>query len=643
MILLIDHKPAAVKPDTTIDFVSSNLLFADREDFSLAFELPLRGCRQNRDIFSNIYRKDVDIDTLYYDAEIVSGQFRASGAVAIVEVNDENIKLQFVSGRSFRNFYVDWDNIFINELDLGNYSFETSRTPATMWGNGDVIALPWVNNASGNLQNRAEKVNGTWKWHTVKDDDDDTEVVSGLSCQLRLYSLVEKVCDALGYTLDASAWQQSEYYHLYMLNTLPAAWNDGAWASALPHWSVNDFFEELEKLLLGEFDIDHKNHHVTFTFGADNESAAGEVALQDIVDEFSVAVDKEDESEYHGTTNIGYESCSHAMWNFMSCYWYFKRHPNAYVKHYDTLQQLMNHLHTSGPSQGRSAGGGGNDQWLIYADDVATYFVVYRVWKKPTDERTSRKLYGSAYELRPLNRFGDWITDPDNYTDKDTIRCVPAWLDLCLDADDNNLGRVLFLDCGSTDNTSASGSSGGHHGTPATSDDEWNEQQSEVNQSSLFTTQVIVNGESDSSSGTFDKLYVGFWYGEPSRFGDKLPCPFIDRFEIECSWDYTDIGNSQHKITGNYTKVESGHPGTLRINNAAYRMGPSRDAMTKIDGKRKYEFSFLSRTMPNVRAHFHIRGKWYLCSEIHAEVGAQGLNPVMKGTFWRITDNENNS
>ncbi len=636
MNLIIDHKPAAIKPGTTIDFISANLLFSDREDFSLTFTLPLRGCKQNRDIFANIYRKDVDINTLHYDAEIIAGRFRASGAVAIVGVDDNDIKLQFISGRSFRNFYVDWDDIYINELDLGSYTTDRSRTPATMWGNGDVIALPWVNNASGNLQNRAEKVNGTWQWHTVKDDDLDTEVVHGLSCQLRLYTLVEKVCQAVDYSFDGAAWVASEFYHLYMLNTLPEAWDTIAWASALPAWSLNEFFSELEKLMLCEFDIDHKNKHVTFSFAEDTESLAGNVAIEEVVDEFEVSIDNEDKSDYHGTTNVGYASCSHEMWPFMSCYWYFKRYPNASVKTYNTLQELMSHLHTSGPSQGRSAGGGGNDQWLIYAADVDTYFVLFRVFKRPTDERTSRKLYGSAYELRPLNRFGDWITDPENYTSKDEIKAVPAWLDLTLDADYNNRGRVVFLDCGSADNTSASGSS--HHGSPAMSDDDWNEQQATVDQSSLFTTQRILAGDSERDKSTFDKLYVGFWYGEWNRFGDKLPCPFIDRFEIECSWDYNDIGNSQHSIVGNYTKIESGHPGTLRINNANYNVMASRDAMTKIDGKRKYEFSFLADRLPNVRAHFHIRGKWYLCSELQCEITEHGMNRLVKGTFFRITE-----
>lgn len=639
MTFLINNKPAAINKETTIDYVSSNLLFTEREDFSLAFELPLRGCKQNREIFDAIYRKDVDIDTLFFDAEIRAGEFSVSGAITIVEVNDDVVKVQFLSGRSFKNFYVDWDNKFIDELDLGSYSFDKNRTPATMWGNGDVIALPWVNNASGNLQNRAEKVNGVWQWHTVKDDDNDTEVVTGLSCQLRLYALVQKVCTALGYTFYGSAWaNDSELYNLYMLNTIPAVWENGAWSAVLPHWSLNEFFDELEKLLIGEFDINHKSQSVTFSFSIGNEATAGNVYIEKILDEFTASVDKDDQSDYRATANTGYAPDSHEMWNFYSCYWYFHKHPNVHVQNYATLQQLLNHIHTYGPNKGRSSGVGiQNDQWLLYAQDVMTYFVVVERLRKPTDERASFVLYGSGYEIRPLNRFGDWITDDDDYTSKDELKIIPAWLDLCIDIDSNNnditRGRVLFLDCGGTDNVSARGV--GHHQAP-TSLEEAQEWQKEVGQAGFYTTQAILQGDPGNKSGYFDKIYVGFWYGEPGKFGDKLPAPWIDTFEIESEWDYQEISHGQHKIVNNYTIVNSDHNGTLRINNPYYRFNPDRNAFTKIDQFKKYEFSFISRKLPNVRAHFYIRGKWYLCSEIHAEVGASGLNPVMKGTFWRI-------
>lgn len=205
--------------------------------------------------------------------------------------------------------------------------------------------------------------------------------------------------------------------------------------------------------------------------------------------------------------------------------------------------------------------------------------------------------------------------------------------------DDNDeeiaLGRVLFLEPGTTDNEATSGNA--HHPRPSSREDvqEW---QKEVSQSSFFTTQIVMKGESGDKSDYYDKIYVGFWYGEPNRFGDFLPAPWIDQFEVECSWEYQDIGNQKHKIAGNYTAVTSNHDGTLRINNSAYySWGPTRDAMTVIDQKKKYEFSFISRELPNVRARFLIRGKWYLCSQIQCQVEASGLNPIMKGTFWRIT------
>ena len=56
MTFLINNKPAAINKETTIDYVSSNLLFTEREDFSHAFDLPLRACKQNRVIFDGIYR-----------------------------------------------------------------------------------------------------------------------------------------------------------------------------------------------------------------------------------------------------------------------------------------------------------------------------------------------------------------------------------------------------------------------------------------------------------------------------------------------------------------------------------------------------------------------------------------------------------
>lgn len=57
-----------------------------------------------------------------------------------------------------------------------------------------------------------------------------------------------------------------------------------------------------------------------------------------------------------------------------------------------------------------------------------------------------------------------------------------------------------------------------------------------------------------------------------------------------------------------------------------------------IEPHHKYEFSFLSDTMPDVRSVFIIRGKKYLCAQIKTDVNQNGMSQLKKGTFYRISE-----
>ena len=214
MILLIDHKPAAIKEGSSFDYTSDNRLFADRDDYTMSIELPL-DCKENAEIFGNIHRKDADINNIYFDAEIIADNFHKSGAVVLVSITESLAKVQFIAGRSFQNFYPAFDNTYIDELELGaipkwlpnnraqgqgggsnnrndrpssrphgtgtrgdqEQVESTDVSPEEAWGIGDIIALPWVNATSGNIQNRVDYgyYDNTykWVWHVQQDDDDD--------------------------------------------------------------------------------------------------------------------------------------------------------------------------------------------------------------------------------------------------------------------------------------------------------------------------------------------------------------------------------------------------------------------------------------------------------------------------------------
>lgn len=49
-----------------------------------------------------------------------------------------------------------------------------------------------------------------------------------------------------------------------------------------------------------------------------------------------------------------------------------------------------------------------------------------------------------------------------------------------------------------------------------------------------------------------------------------------------------------------------------------------------------YTIQFLADKMPDVNKVFLIGNKQYLCEKIEAEIDADGLNKVLKGTFYRI-------
>ena len=659
MILLINGQQAAVKEGSTIEYNSENRLFNDRDDYSLNIELPLAGCPTNQKIFGQIRRKEQSINTLYFDAQLIAGSFKKSGAVVITSITDEMVKVQFLEKRSFQNFYPKFDDTYVDEINLpaiprfyangvspstvgnrpgwGNGSglSDGSKTPEQAWSGDDYICLPWVNDYTGNIQNRADYNNSTgkWQWHTQKESDDDAEVVTALSCQVRLYTLVEMLCEALGYKLRAEEWRNSEYYYLYSFNCIPAAWGGGAWQQTLPHWSVNEFFNKLEKLMLCEFDIDHRNKTISFSWSNQNVIDAGSVELNRIIDEYTVTVSKEDESKYSPTANVGYTVQDHELWNIYSCYWFFHQRPSLKPKIYNDTNSLISAV--SSWSAAGGINGRANDvdaNAIYYVKDIDTYFVLYGVARIKTGDKgaNGKDVYQTAYRLMPLNAFGNRIFDTDKWEEVEDIPFVPARIDDTTFADGSaSVGDLVFVNCGSTDNVSASGSEYTYGRRPGAT---------KVDPSALvqgFTIGNLKAGYNKKSKSSFNSIAVGFWYGDFNKFTPYLPHPFLDTFDIKSSWQLT--GSRKKNVKSCFEVIQSGHNGSLRINNDKYGLGKIIAKAILIDPRKKYEFNFLSDELPDVRAIFYVRGKRYLCSQIKVEIDENGMSKKMHGTFYRIT------
>jgi hypothetical protein len=604
MEIRINGKRAMLKKGTSFEYVAENRLFSGSDGYTLSITFPLRHCRENLDIFGHINRMDVIAGKVIFDCEIRDRNFYKFGSITITEINDAEVKTQFLEGRSEQNFDKTFDKVYINELDLGSppTTSKSAITPLNAWqpnhSNPVCVALPWVNDYSGNIQNKAEHfVDDALQNRSHYEWSVDT---TGLSWQPYLIYITKKICEAVGYTPDFSMWEDSEEYkYLLICNTLPFAWYMPGFANALPHWTVEEYFEKLELFLGGEFDFDHRGKRISFAFTQATLAEKQPVQLEHIIEEHSTEVKVEEENcEYAEQKNLFYKDCDHEMWKFYSCDWFIKGWQNRVIR-YKSLTELMNANKGYATWRGQH-GRNSNIDKLLYAEDCDAYFVIRAVSRQIQVEIRAGHIYVYYLykcRLQPVNIFGGRIVNDDEEADSQEIEFVPAWID----DTEEKYGRVLFLSFSAYDEDNNTTS----------------ENDSDHPFMQTHTVSSLAAGEKDKKAEYYDRIYVGFWDGSQNTMG-KLPRPWVEDIEIRDDWS-------------NFSYLHF----SLRINN---RQQNRRRIIHNIEPKMKTTFKFLSDTIPDVRSVFHIRGKKYLCEKITATFTENGMSQLLKIVCYPIVD-----
>ena len=154
---------------------------------------------------------------------------------------------------------------------------------------------------------------------------------------------------------------------------------------------MTEFFEELEKLLKGEFSINHKTKTITFEFSHKLAYKTADVHIGKVINKYQVEVSRENKSDYVGATNLAYAENDDRMWAYKSCQWYVDEHKDE-AHEYATLQGLLAYAATQKrcgiESHNNGRGGtttaysrgyprGSEAHGLFYARDVDTYFIFW--------------------------------------------------------------------------------------------------------------------------------------------------------------------------------------------------------------------------------------------------------------------------
>lgn len=613
MQIYVNNQLAAMKKGTSFEYVSENRMFSGSDGYTLTITFPLRGCPQNIAIFGHINRADVMAQKVIFDCEIRDKGFCKFGSITVTEISEVEVKTQFLEGRSEQNFDKTFDKVYINELDLGSADGKNGLTPSEAWNpelNGmKCVALPWVNDASGNIQNLcdyhkgADSAHSYWAWNAE---------CRGRSWQPYLLYITKKICEAVGYSYDFSQLEEiEEYRYLLICNTLPQAWYMPEFARALPHWTVAEYFEKLELFLGGEFTLNHRAKSVDFAFTDAVLSQTEPVVLDNIVDEYSTEVTVEDDRcEYMDAKNLVYKECDHEMWKFYSCDWFIKAWKETAVR-YATMNELLAENRQLATWDGLShRGQSSNRNSLLYAENIDTYFIVRSISKTLVEERDGWRpnLYSYKMELRPINIFGGRIVDSREDAEQVEIEFVPAWID----DTEEKYGKVLFLSFTGYDENDSTGTS--YNRDPA-------ERKKEIDETFFqpYSYQSLEAGEKTKTAEYYNMIYVAWWDGAmDASFEGKLPHPYAENIEVLPDWShYRNIHFSMRLNHGHIFRHNNVHP---------------------IETKQKTTFKFISDTIPNPRAVFYIRGKRYICEKLTATFTENGMSQLIKGVFYPIKD-----
>lgn len=629
----------ALPSDLSFQYNVENPFVSESEGYSMSIEVPVAAGR-NMEIFGIIQRMDADISTIRLDADLISPQYCASGVLAVVGVTENTVKLQFLQGRSAQNFNARLDETYVNELDLGKSPLSYSahlvapgEALKSIDAGGVAVALPWIMSASGEtVHNELGYIRSTQElaWNP------DLRKVSYMPY---LVVVAERICAAAGYSFDFSAWRASEKRHLIVCNVMPESLQMYNFAYPLPHWTISEFFANIEPLLGGRFSIDTVARHIVFTTDTSRLQSAGEIVLDKVIDEFSVTleVDPEKEERPEFLRNRGYDDNSGRFWPVRCCDWYIRQRlsdkgepeesqPASYaatgsggtgrvggrpgwayetmrdhgvfrqIRKFDTLAELVAYARKFEYSK-NSPGFEGDA--LMYAADCRSFFSLRAV--DIVDLKDVPKEFTDLYQLNgtggfyhnyiyPVNDFGDYILDDSDDADRIDLKAVPVDLD--------DVGRTVYCFLPFSDAS---------EGTESVDD-------GEIRQPKSFS--LILDGKKDRPQ-YYDRLYVAYWTGLRTGYRQTGIYPLTSNVTFPDGWNY-----------------EISPQGCdLRLNSGFIYGSPD---FLGVDFHKVYKISFLSDNIPDVSATFNIRGKRYICRKLTADFTVDGMSKAISGEFYRL-------
>lgn len=601
--LYLNDKQALLPNNISIKLVRENPYFTKSSSYTFDITLPLEGCTMNLMIFKHINRHDVVKNHQTLNARlVVDCKCLLNGTAVVKSISEKDVKIQLISGNSEFNFFSKGSKIYINELDLGSVIPDMRFTskpgaesdPAEKKGrfyeeihNNTVLFYPvWDETNERVINDYNLLAKETWYKH------------KGMwSPQPKFSVVIKKIFEQLGYLVEFKLSEDFPINYIYIANTdsTPNADRENIIGSsevpmylnrALPHWTVNEFLENLEMFLGVTTYVDEGDKRVVLVQNGKITDASADTYIDNVTDSYTAEFNNDDQDKDLINGNIGYDS------DFSSdSYKYIKIDDDLFdkmpKKTYASYEDLKNAAGGGGSAAMKSVHEAENKQYT-YIDSADLGKGLFEInqfrslYRNGVDKEldVELKIVPCSMRIHELNVYKSEFEKNPNYTRRVLIPSLPG----------QSPGVI-------TENA---------------------------------TIQDIVEGEAVELFVP-DKLNLFYWdekyFGMteivsgttshfPAAITDKELCDTLTAAGGDSEFSFRLVAPKGMKCWGNMV-----YQSALKVNQTVKEMK-----------------KFISKSVYSPNGVFVIKNKRYLCHQIQTNITAEGINELQEFTGYQLLE-----
>lgn len=607
---------------SSIKVTYANQYVTDDGEYTYDITFPM-DILANREIFKNVSRFEVakniakyDDCKLYVDSRIIM-----SGVGTILSVNQNEVKLQIVGGKSRIKFNEKLTKHYIDEMDLG-IADKPGYTVDKGWSQG-FKNLQKINDIY-RLDDDKSKflgVEGKWCFVPVRDETNDmianfvgvdktkqfigynAPFIMNLAVQPNLMHIFRKVVENEGYTLKRNDFDCKPWNLLY----IASAYKTRELRRALPHWSSYTFIEEFRKLFNATIVFDD----ILKTCSVIN---ASELTTTDSIkiepmDEYTTDYDEDGSISTSSTANLEYNlggSANRGSYEVISKK-VFENFEKFHSEEISLDSQFVSTTLLWSEKKKRQTIIENFGDYYIYVEDEngKKSWKLAGIWSplirdKSSDDYVDLNISPAAQVVEDIN-FKTGLLE-DKYYEKRCLLSIPNDKEPDSkesDVDDDGFSYTSVQDAIDDESTL----------------DKSEDDQECMNIFFILPGRVQFNGTYSSSLS---------WVEMKSRWPQ-----FVTDYRINADYRYSGIADMFHDSYSLSLRKTSEVGSTC--------LGSFHNNGLKIDNKNCMEIKFKSDEIPDPSKIYIIRNKRFVCAKIEMEVKDDAIEPIYTGYFYMLS------